>query len=97
MYIRILLTFFFIHSIFSGTIQINERILSDADSICPSGRTPKSKGIAPTTNGCGSKRWHVSLGNAIGPFISDFTNCCNAHDKCYGTCQKNNYFNGCNN
>lgn len=43
---------------------------------CPSGKTAKSRGLTPSTNGCSFV------------FEYKFHSCCNSHDVCYRTCSR---------
>ncbi|KAL9646879.1 hypothetical protein ABK040_013739 [Willaertia magna] len=44
-------------------------------------------GFRPKTNGCGPASLGI-VSKAIGKLSGSFTPCCNAHDVCYGTCNK---------
>jgi hypothetical protein len=55
--------------------------------------------ILSTTNGCGSKPWHVKLGKMLSPYLKFLNKCCDAHDYCYGLCSTSDFktaFNKCN-
>jgi hypothetical protein len=50
---------------------------------CFPGQTPVSKGIAPTTNGCGPEGGFHGV-DLVPDF--NFGSCCDSHDTCFGTC-----------
>jgi hypothetical protein len=59
---------------------------------CFAGQTPVSKGITPSTNGCGPEGgFH---GYDLVPDFN-FGGCCDSHDRCFGTCDQT--FGSCNN
>lgn len=83
-------------------VATSQLTLSTAKGIsCPEGTTPKLKpGMTVTSNGCGGATYQVKIGEAVNPFSSSFTSCCNDHDFCFKTCHTNGEavkaFNACN-
>jgi hypothetical protein len=79
----------------SFSVCCNGRCVSSSPTIGPCSQRIPRQGFIPEVNGCGP--------NGFGPFIPDcwvwcgrqicFTQDCNAHDACYGTCNSNRY--GC--
>uniref|UniRef100_A0A8D9EB86 Group XIIA secretory phospholipase A2 n=1 Tax=Cacopsylla melanoneura TaxID=428564 RepID=A0A8D9EB86_9HEMI len=72
--------------------HIHESLDDAAEEICkfqcPSGIKPvKNKYYEPKPNGCGQEGSQV---NMISQYMSfeELTTCCNEHDICYGTCNK---------
>lgn len=59
-----------------GSIEERDLATRGNPARCPSGKTAKSRGLTPATNGCS--------------FVPEykFHSCCNSHDICYGTCSR---------
>ena len=56
---------------------------------CPAGQTKVDNGTDKKENGCGPEAtsFPLELINALGNSLgSDFKECCNTHDVCFGTC-----------
>ncbi|XP_054266515.1 group XIIA secretory phospholipase A2 [Macrosteles quadrilineatus] len=54
---------------------------------CPDGSTPKkNKYYKPTANGCGVPG--IQITDAHFMAVGEMTRCCDQHDICYGTCNK---------
>lgn len=83
----ILFTIFYFFTIVRSNL---EKLRSCPDvKKCPQRKRLVSNGEPNSYNGCGpmSKSLFFKLANVIINLIGrDFTQCCNAHDLCYGTC-----------
>ena len=64
--------------------------LSSLGKQCPDGWKPCAKeGHVPGSNGCGPEGWKNRLVPDMPFWMIDFTESCNAHDRCYDTCHEN--------
>lgn len=84
-------TFFILCMIYvsSKTFSKSRSDSCPSEFSCPSGQTKKDNGTSANPNGCGPLQdsllteYISKLGSFVG---SEFTECCNDHDECYGKC-----------
>lgn len=74
----------------SGIRTVNEIIENASEEHCifkcPNGKTPeRDKYHTPAADGCGSFGIHIPAENMP---IAELTRCCNEHDVCYDTCNR---------
>jgi len=73
---------------------------AEVKSPCKNGQQIVPNSVKSTSNGCGSKPWHVNMGKMLSPYLKYLNKCCDAHDHCFGVCSTSNFktaFDKCNN
>ena len=70
--------------VFAVSLTVFAKTTSSAacDFSCPQGLQKRPSGRSPDVNGCGPQGLTID----VNPLFPDFTEICNDHDRCYGTC-----------